>query len=94
MMKAIKHKSKALIVLLLALTILAMAGCASRSDGNKTPSEASSSGKGTEVSDGGPFTLRVVDPPYDYLEFVSAWELGFFRDAGIESNLSAHCRLA
>ncbi|MDR1589273.1 MAG: ABC transporter substrate-binding protein [Oscillospiraceae bacterium] len=30
-----------------------------------------------------PFTLRVVDPPYDYLEFVTAWELGFFEDAGI-----------
>ncbi|MDR1542576.1 MAG: hypothetical protein LBU32_32295 [Clostridiales bacterium] len=29
------------------------------------------------------FTLRVVDPPFYYLEFVTAWELGFFEDAGI-----------
>ncbi|MDR3258645.1 MAG: ABC transporter substrate-binding protein [Fusobacteriaceae bacterium] len=29
------------------------------------------------------FNLRAVNPPVDYLEFVTAWELGFFEEEGI-----------
>ncbi|MDR2357167.1 MAG: ABC transporter substrate-binding protein [Oscillospiraceae bacterium] len=86
--------AKSVISLLLTVSLLAIAGCSG--GGSVTPSGSPAQDAAPESappsgSDGGAgggepelFTLRVIDPPYDYLEFVTAWELGFFEDAGID----------
>ncbi|MDR1641977.1 MAG: ABC transporter substrate-binding protein [Clostridiales bacterium] len=72
--------------LLIALLLFSISGCASKEPAAAT---AASQAPAAQAPAAEPeaakelFTLRVVDPPYDYLEFVTAWELGFFEDAGI-----------
>ncbi|MDR3258635.1 MAG: ABC transporter substrate-binding protein [Fusobacteriaceae bacterium] len=69
MKKIFKFRSIVIIGLLL---VLSFAISAASSTENKTSKD------GKKL-----FNLRVVDPPVDYLEFVTAWELGFFEEEGI-----------
>jgi ABC-type nitrate/sulfonate/bicarbonate transport system substrate-binding protein len=69
MRKIFKLKAKIIIGLLLVLSFAVNAA-------GTGANQASKDGKKL-------FNLRVVDPPVDYLEFVTAWELGFFEEEGI-----------
>jgi ABC-type nitrate/sulfonate/bicarbonate transport system substrate-binding protein len=98
MKKTRKLNRKAVISLLLALTFVVLAACSDSGASTPTNAPAATTAPGTTANapDAGDtsavepdapkelFKLRVVDPPYDYLEFVTAWELGFFEEAGIE----------
>ncbi|MDR0818529.1 MAG: ABC transporter substrate-binding protein [Oscillospiraceae bacterium] len=84
--------AKKLISLLLAFSFIALTACSSSGGTAATnpPAGGNTSAQSTNGSSGNDgdstktlFDLRVVDPPVDYLEFVTAWELGFFEDAGI-----------
>jgi ABC-type nitrate/sulfonate/bicarbonate transport system substrate-binding protein len=91
MKNATRFNIKTVLSLLLALTLVfALAACSGKGAGSAstpTPDSGASAGGTPDAGASGgskePFTLRVVDPPVDYLEFVTAWELGFFEDEGI-----------